>query len=161
RLFEQYRVSNDEEIFAELYRKYRDRMAAWCRSVGVPESELEDALHEAWIAVRQAAPRFRRDPGGSFHAWFCTIVLCTGRKIRDRHARRPAASGGSDNQDFLASLEQLANDSADDFRLAYLKIALNSLRQNHEDQYQAVLSKYFERRDDQEVADELGITVDA
>lgn len=77
--------------FAALYRRYRDRVLAYCwRRLGDP-AEAEDAASAIFVKALGALPAFR-DREGSFRSWLFRIAH---NEVADRHkrwARRPESS---------------------------------------------------------------------
>src|SRR6185369_9492878 len=59
------------------------------RSLGIRDSQLEDALQDVFIVVQRRLPEF--DGGAELRTWLYAIALRIARKYRDRARREPAS----------------------------------------------------------------------
>jgi RNA polymerase sigma-70 factor (ECF subfamily) len=78
--------------FDGLMRRYGVRLLGYLRSVGVPESDLEDLAQEVWVKVYAALPRWQ---DGSFRGWLFRIAHNHAEDAR-RGRRRTAVVTNSD-----------------------------------------------------------------
>ena len=79
--------AGEEEAFAELVRRYEDRLRAYARMVVRDETEAEDLTQEALVRLYRALPFFRRH--ASFSTWAFRVMnhLCLDHLRRKK--RRP------------------------------------------------------------------------
>ena len=90
----------DWERFVRLFAPLLSR---WARRLGVPATDVDDVLQEAFVLLLAKLPGFRREPGDSFRAWLWTVF-----------ARQVAAWRRRQGRDGLLSDEQLAALAAPD-----------------------------------------------
>jgi RNA polymerase sigma-70 factor, ECF subfamily len=122
--------------FRELVRRYQGRVLGVCvRAAATPE-EGRDLAQEAFVALWQAAPRYR--PSGSFPAFLFTIVrnqLRSAARRRGRLARAVRAPETAPDPAGAEPLERLL--AAEDERR--LRLALAALDEVHR---QAILLRF-------------------
>lgn len=75
-------AAGDEQAFATLVRRHKDRLYRLLRRYTDDADEAYEAVHEAFIAAWGAFKRY--DPNRSFGAWLRTIAI---NKARDRGRR--------------------------------------------------------------------------
>lgn len=84
--------SEDPHEFAEIYRRYHDRVWRTLVCLGVPASGIDDALQDVFLVVHQR--RGNRDEYHSFISWIYAIarrVAWRHRRTNDRIDRKLAA----------------------------------------------------------------------
>lgn len=155
--------ARDPDAWRRLVHLYGPLVYRWCRQAGLRESDAADVGQEVFLAVSRAVAAFRRDrEGDSFRAWLKTI---TRNKIRDFARRMPAGGegeGGSEAQArLLAAAEaETEDDSAD--RLLVLSQAVEAHLADHKEQTRrAFVRIVIGKQDPAEVAQELGLTLNA
>lgn len=101
------RVRQQEpRAWSRLVYLYGPVVYAWCRRVGLQDSDAEEVGQEVFRAVASGIERFRRESGSdTFRGWLWGIAQ---NKLKDhwrRQSKQPAALGGSSAQ---KRFEQLA-----------------------------------------------------
>src|SRR3954451_19748614 len=74
---------------ATVYEAYFRYVWRCLRSLGVRDSQLEDALQDVFIVVQRRLPEF--DGRAAVRTWLYAIALRIARKYRDRARREPAS----------------------------------------------------------------------
>jgi RNA polymerase sigma factor (sigma-70 family) len=97
----------DKNAADELFRRYLTRMAHWCRRLGVPASEIDDAVNEACRNIVEGLNSYDRSRG-SFQAW-CRRVTRNAAISLYRKARRHDKG----RQDEAVPLDQQPDDATD------------------------------------------------
>src|SRR6478736_6482237 len=92
---------------ATVYEAYFRYVWRCLRSLGVRDSQLEDALQDVFIVVQRRLPEF--DGRAAVRTWLYAIALRVARKYRER-ARRALASLDDDKREIfvLARVEQMS-----------------------------------------------------
>lgn len=167
------------QAWSTLSRNYGRLVIFWCRRRNnLSWEDTEEVLQEVLKAVFTNIANFRKDRNvGTFRGWLKTI---TDNKIRDllrRRRGRAQAAGGSDAQHFLDQLpapwaavtdrslhdETSVSEDDDQQDLAFLLRTLLDAARHHfsEKSWTAFWMAEVEGRPRREVADELGMTVQA
>jgi RNA polymerase sigma-70 factor (ECF subfamily) len=98
------------EAWERLAELYGPLVYRWCRLAGVRSDEAPDVVQEVFAALAVGIGNFRRDrPGDNFRAWLAGIAR---HKIADHFRRRqgrPEARGGTDAQQQLLEVPELAD----------------------------------------------------
>lgn len=128
----------DPDAWKEFVEMYSPMVMAWCREMGLAESDASDALQEVLIKLLKVMQNFRYDPSrGNFRSWLKTV---TSNLVRDlKRAEKPGDYGSGDSriQQYLAQIK----DSA----------AFNNLSRLLELQYQEELLELASKRIQQRV----------
>ena len=74
---------------ATVYEAYFRYVWRCLRSLGVRDSQLEDALQDVFIVVQRRLPEF--DGRAAVRTWLYAIALRVARKYRERARREPAS----------------------------------------------------------------------
>ena len=159
--------TQDPEAWERLVRLYGPVVYLWSRRSGLPAEDAADIVQEVFTAVANRVANFRRDrPGDTFRGWLRVI---TRNKIRDQFRDRkdqPQAVGGTDAQQrwtqLPGPLEQDQDDQQSDVEDILSRRALDLVRPQFEDHtWQAFWRLTVDERTGAEVAEELGMTVQA
>jgi RNA polymerase sigma-70 factor (ECF subfamily) len=82
---------------ATVYEAYFRYVWRCLRSLGVRDSQLEDALQDVFIVVQRRLPEF--DGRAAVRTWLYAIALRVARKYRERARREPASLEAAREQD--------------------------------------------------------------
>jgi len=112
---------------ATIYEAYFRYVWRCLRSLGVRDSQLEDALQDVFIVVQRRLPEF--DGRAAVRTWLYAIALRVARKYRDRARREPTSLEAAREDDpELASAHDGGRDSElGSERLLLARRALSSL----------------------------------
>jgi RNA polymerase sigma-70 factor, ECF subfamily len=160
--------SRRPEAWLRLVELYAPLVYQWCRQSSLQPEDAADVGQEVFAAVDRGIAEFRRErPGDSFRGWLWTI---TRNKIRDhfrRHNKEHVqAQGGSAAQQRLAEIPDqpptAAPSAGADGDHALERRALELVRATVEERtWQAFLRVTVDRQTPADVADELGMSVQA
>jgi RNA polymerase sigma-70 factor (ECF subfamily) len=90
-------AQRDRAAFGTLYRRYLDRVYAYCFYLLGDHHDAEDVTERTFLAALAALHRFRERPGSSFRAWLFRIAhneLANAVRGRSRRRRRVLPLGG-------------------------------------------------------------------
>ena len=76
-------VRGDRRAFAVLVRRHEAKLVQTARGFGLPESDVEDVVQEAFVAAWQRLADY--DPGRPFRPWLFRIAV---NKMRDQRRHR-------------------------------------------------------------------------
>jgi RNA polymerase sigma-70 factor (ECF subfamily) len=112
---------------ATVYEAYFRYVWRCLRSLGVRDSQLEDALQDVFIVVQRRLPEF--DGRAAVRTWLYAIALRIARKYRDRARQEPASLEAAREHDpELSSAQQASGDGEHEReRLLLARRALSSL----------------------------------
>jgi RNA polymerase sigma factor (sigma-70 family) len=149
-----------EIAWTEFRRRYAPIIAGFARNLGVPPQEVDDLIQNVLTAFYAAQPRFTYDPSrGRFRGYLKT---CVTHLLSHRKDRRLQLDGRSVDQIDVAdeSVEKAWNDA---WEREHLHRAVESLRRQFDDspKFQAFYRVSIEGRPPAEVADALGMSLDA
>lgn len=140
----------DREIFAELMRRYEQKLLRYIRRIaGVNHEESEDILQESFIKMYQNLNGF--DTGLKFSSWAYRIthnqVISTFRKNR---ARPQTTTIDSELMETLASDLNSARETDQKLLRERIESALTGLEAKYRE---VIVLKYFEEKDYREISD--------
>src|SRR6478609_5266999 len=112
---------------ATVYEAYFRYVWRCLRSLGVRDSQLEDALQDVFIVVQRRLAEF--DGRAALRTWLYAIALRVARKYRERARRDPASLDAAREQDpeIYAASEASGDREAQNERLLLARRALASL----------------------------------
>jgi RNA polymerase sigma-70 factor (ECF subfamily) len=112
---------------ATVYEAYFRYVWRCLRSLGVRDSQLEDALQDVFIVVQRRLPEF--DGRAAVRTWLYAIALRIARKYRERARREPDSLEAARERDpELAAPREPSRDSAHESeRLVLARRALSAL----------------------------------
>lgn len=166
-LLEILRDQPDEAHWRRLVDLYSPLIAGWLRAYAAPTSDADDLVQEVLLVVVRRLPEFQRRPQiGAFRCWLRTI---TANCLRDFWRARRIHPQGTGHDDFQRILEQLADSSSglsrqwdDEHDRVVTQRLLAALRPTfQESTWRAFAGTALEGRSPDEVAAELGVTVNA
>lgn len=110
---------------ATVYEAYFRYVWRCLRSLGVRDSQLEDALQDVFIVVQRRLPEF--DGRAAVRTWLYAIALRIARKYRERARREPTSLEAAREHDpELATVQETSGEHESE-RLALAHRALASL----------------------------------
>lgn len=117
-------IRGDQRAFARLVERYAGGLMQTARTLGLPESDIEDAVQETFVAAWRNLGQY--DPGRPFRGWLFRVGI---NKIRDigryRRVRRFLfGAGGLDD----AEVQSLADEAPDPARQALATQQLKQVR---------------------------------
>jgi RNA polymerase sigma-70 factor (ECF subfamily) len=126
------------------------------RSLGIRDSQLDDALQDVFIVVQRRLPEF--DGRAELRTWLYAIALRIARKYRDRARREPASLEAARERDpELPAAADLSSESAlEQERLTLARRALSSL---DDDKREIFVLARVEQMSAPEIAGVLGIPI--
>jgi RNA polymerase sigma factor (sigma-70 family) len=98
----------DEQAWAEFVRRYRSKITAWCRELGLQEADAEDVTQIVLLKLTDKMRQFRYDPARSFRAWLKTVTQHAWSDFVTSQ-RRLAGSGDTRILQMLEALEARAD----------------------------------------------------
>jgi RNA polymerase sigma-70 factor, ECF subfamily len=112
---------------ATVYEAYFRYVWRCLRSLGVRDSQLEDALQDVFIVVQRRLPEF--DGRAAVRTWLYAIALRVARKYRERARREPASleAAREANPELAMSLEASGDQEHESDRLVLARRALSAL----------------------------------
>jgi RNA polymerase sigma-70 factor (ECF subfamily) len=92
-------AEGDQQALAELYERHRSALLRFLTHLSRDPVHAEDAVHEVFLRVWRAAPRY--EPRARFTTWLFQIAKNLWLTERDKRRRRPALGidgpGGDDD----------------------------------------------------------------
>lgn len=112
---------------ATVYEAYFRYVWRCLRSLGVRDSQLEDALQDVFIVVQRRLAEF--DGRAAVRTWLYAIALRVARKYRDRARREPASleAAREDDPEFSSPHQSSDDGELETERLALARRALSAL----------------------------------
>jgi RNA polymerase sigma-70 factor (ECF subfamily) len=150
--------------FVELYGSL---VYGFARQRGLQDADAADLTQEVFLAVAQAAGRWKYDPQqGSFRGWLYGITRNKIAKFLQRRRSQPVGSGGSNAH---RRLDEQPDPEADpkeaweqEFQQQLFRMAADHVRENFAPTtWQAFWRTAVEGKSGAEVAAELGMSVGA
>lgn len=143
------------ERFVELYTPL---MVAWCRQLRMPDADAADFIQEVFLVLIEKLPTFQYDPGRSFRAWLKTILMNSWRN----HLRHKNRAGELAEPDEVADTDPALLREESEHRSYLVQRALDLMSTDFEPAtWKACWEFVVNSRPAQDVADELGLTVNA
>ena len=123
------------------------------RSLGVRDSQLEDAHQDVFIVVQRRLPEF--DGGVELRTWLYAIALRIARKYRDRARREPASlEAERERTPELPAAPEGTDTALESERLALARRALSAL---DDDKREVFVLARVEQMSAPEIAEVIGI----
>lgn len=159
-LLERIRTDASATVWDKFVDLYSPLLVAWARRSGVGEHDVPDLVQDVFVALVEALPRFRYDPGKSFRAWLKTVLLNTWRKHRLK-ANRTRTAADAELDAVPDTDPRLEIDEAE-YRRHLVGRALRMMQADFEPvTWRACWEYVVEGRPPDDVAAELGISVNA
>ncbi|MCR9202103.1 MAG: sigma-70 family RNA polymerase sigma factor [Planctomycetaceae bacterium] len=166
-LLNQLQDASTPHAWDRLQRIYEPLIRKWLRAYDIQESDAEDLLQETLLAISKDIGAFDHNGrAGAFRAWVKGILVNRLRKFWRSRDRGPSVQGGSDMQRRLAELDDPSSgvtliwNKEHDERV--LRELLAMVKPHFtESTWLAFCGTTFEGRKPQQVAGELGISLNA
>ena len=166
-LLERLRDRADAEAWQRLVDLYRPLLTGWLRRHALQVADVDDLVQEVLATVASEAPRFRHSGRpGAFRHWLRTILVNRLREFWRARRLRPAATGDSDFVQMLDQLEDADSGLSHLWEQEHDQHVARRLLDMIEPQFapstwQAFRRVVVEGRDEETVAAELGLSVNA
>ncbi len=154
------RQSDDNEAWDRFVRIYTPLLIEWAQGIGLAANDVDDLVQDVLTVLLRELPNFEYDSDKSFRAWLRTIATNRGRDFlrrRNRGARAVEAgildNQSPDNHDSFAEAEYAQHIVGRALELMQAEFA--------ESTWRACWECVFNDRAAADVADQLGITVNA
>jgi RNA polymerase sigma-70 factor (ECF subfamily) len=166
-LLEHLRGEPDGEAWARLVDLYTPLLRGWLGRHGLQACDVEDLVQDVLAVVVRELPHFRHNRRtGAFRRWLRTILVHRLRDFWRARRSRPRPTGGSE---LLYLLEQLSDPDNDLSRLwdeEHDQYVIRRLLEQIQSEvapstWQAFRRVVVEGRDEETVAAELGLSVNA
>jgi RNA polymerase sigma-70 factor (ECF subfamily) len=159
----------DEEAWRRFFHLYGPLVHDWCRGAGLRTEDAADVCQEVLRSVARGITSFQRPNspgGGAFRGWLRAVTRNAVHDHFRKRARQPQAVGGSDAQERLQDLPELAPDDSAEFpdneRVGIVRRALELVHTEFAEQtWKSFLAVAIEGQPAPDVAKELGMTVSA
>ena len=148
-----------EASWARFVQLYTPLLFHWARKLGLSAEDAADLVQEVLTLLVQKLPEFRYDAHKSFRGWLRTVTLNKWRDFRRLRRLPVAAAGGvveAEAADNAVAFEEA------EYRQHIVKQALQLMQTEFEPTtWKACWEYMIADRPAQEVAQELGLTVNA
>ncbi len=159
-------ASPTEGDWKQLLDVYGPLLRGWLTRLGVPSADHDDLIQEVLMVVVREVADFERRRPGAFRGWLRTIL---GNRVRDYFRARSSHAVATGGTDAGARLEELADPESALSRLWDREhdehVAARALARVRVDftevTWEAFTRHALDGRPAQEVADELGISLNA
>lgn len=158
-LLDQLKRPAGQNAWDRFVQLYTPLLYLWARRLGARDQEADDLVQDVFTILVQKLPQFVYNRDKRFRGWLWTITLNKWREQRRQPARDQAAGDalndlpGPDNHQEVEDAE---------YRQYIARRALELMRSDfQESTWQACWELVVERRPAQNVADELGLGIDA
>ncbi len=153
--------SASSEDWSEFIALYTPLLYHWARQLGVENDAAADLLQDVFVKLLPELPRFRYDPNQRFRGWLWTVFKSQWL-MRKRQVTRQGQSLGPEILDNLGKLDNIPGWEQEEYRDLVMAPALRLVQAEfHATTWQACWAVTVEERPPAEVADELGMTVNA
>lgn len=159
-LLQQLRSTQNSIAWADFAQIYTPLVYHWVADLAIPAADRNDVVQDVFVVLLHKLPNFQYDVQGSFRAWLRTITIHKARDlIRKKHRKVEPK--------FFENLDAIQAHDSDrlteqEYRRYVADAALKLMRQYFsETTWQACWKHVAEGRPAQEVADELGISINA
>jgi RNA polymerase sigma-70 factor (ECF subfamily) len=166
-LLERLRGQPGGDDWRRLFELYTPLLHAWAGRHGVQRADADDLVQEVLAVLVRELPHFEhnRRPG-AFRRWLRTVLAHRLRDFWRARAHRPEAAGGSDVLRRLAELEDPASGLSRLWDEEHDRHVVRKLLERIEGEvapstWQAFRRVALEGRDEETVAVELGLSVNA
>ncbi len=155
-----------ETDWRRLHDLYRPLMLRWTARAGVPLTDADDLAQDVMVVVVAEVGAFVHRGDGAFRAWLRGILANRLKEFFRLRDRRPVATGDGDFQDLLGELECPGSslsklwDREHDHHVAG-QLMLRVQGDFAPNTWRAFRSQVLDGRSAQQVADELGLSLNA
>jgi RNA polymerase sigma-70 factor (ECF subfamily) len=159
-LLEKLKLPRAEAAWSRFAELYTPLFFFWARRLGLQEQDAADLVQEVFTVLIKTMPAFSYDQSKSFRGWLRTVFHNKWRE-RNRHAPRPAVAGGS-AVDVIPCPDAVSALSETEFQQQLSIRALELMQAEFQPTtWRACWEHVVCGREPAEVAEELGITVNA
>jgi RNA polymerase sigma-70 factor (ECF subfamily) len=95
----------DQDAWCLFEKRYRPRIYAWCRELGLQEADALDVTQEVHLKLVSSMRNFAYDPSRSFRGWLRTLTQHAWSDFLDSRRRALQGSGDSAILDRLKTVE--------------------------------------------------------
>src|SRR5262249_23350185 len=99
------RDPTDQAAWGEFVEHYGRQIYRWCRQWQLQDADAEDVTQDILVKLARKLRDFDYDASRSFRGWLKTVAHHAWRDFADARSRRQAASGDSEVQELLHTLE--------------------------------------------------------
>ena len=166
-LLERLRDPDQSDSWDRLVSLYTPLIARWLRNYEVQKSDADDLLQEVLLAVSKDIKAFEhRGRVGAFRSWLKKILMNRLRKHWRTRDRNPKPKGDSDMDARIAELSDPNSELSQRWNREHDQYVLRQLLELTEPNFapttwRAFLRVTFDRAKPQDVAEELGITLNS
>jgi RNA polymerase sigma-70 factor (ECF subfamily) len=152
---------SDEEAWRRFAALYSPLLFYWLQRLGCPTSDASDLVQDVLIEVFRNIDRYRKEPGKRFRGWLWTVTRNKWRERLRRDSGSPRAGIEFDGE--VADPRSDLDDWIDaNYQKYVIDRALRLMKNDFEETtWQACWDHVVEGRDPSEVAQALGMTVNA
>ncbi|QDU28367.1 RNA polymerase sigma factor RpoE [Anatilimnocola aggregata] len=153
---------SDQAAWSRFVDLYTPLLLAWCKRLGLSDADSADLMQTVFVTLCEKLPAFRYDPAHSFRAWLKTVLLNSWRnQARKQRSGTPGAAAALDPDQLPDTDPRLQLDEAE-YRSHLVRRALAMIQEQFEPTTARACWEFVvEERPAQEVADELGISVNS
>lgn len=153
-LLEKLTLPQAEEPWRRFVDLYTPLFFHWLKKMNIPTTETSDLLQEVFMLLYRKLPEFHRNKHGHFHGWLHTVIRNKALEWR-RKVDHQAVNWHSDVYD----VSEPALDD-DEYRQYLINRLLQLMKDGFPEQtWRACWENVVEGRSAEDVARELGITV--
>lgn len=117
---------SEQSDWDEFVERYGRHIYRWCRQWKLQDADAEDVTQNILVKLTQNLRAFAYDPSRSFRGWLKTVAHNAWRDFEDSRRRAQPATGDSQIQDLMLSVEareDLAQKLEEAFDLELLEAA--------------------------------------
>jgi RNA polymerase sigma-70 factor (ECF subfamily) len=96
---------SDQASWQEFVEQYGRHVYRWCRQWKLQDADAEDVTPTILAKLAEKLGDFQYDPSRSFRGWLKTVAHHAWRDFVDARQRAPMATGDSNIQEMLCTLE--------------------------------------------------------
>ncbi len=165
-LLDQLKTGGDELTWRRLVDFYSPLIRGWLLRYGMSSQDAEDISQDVMAVVVRRIKEFDRQRTGSFRSWLRSITVNCVRDFLRKRRRRPLVTGGQDLQRMLDELADPQSGLSGIWNQQHDQYVLDRLLEQIKPSFAANTWTAFQRltidgASAQEVADELGVTVNS
>ena len=152
----------DQEAWGRFVELYTPLLLNWCQRIGLSDADAADLMQTVFVTLYEKLPEFQYDATRSFRGWLKTVLMNSWRnQARKQRRGTPGAQGSLDPDSIPDTDPRLQLDEAE-YRSHLVRRALTLMHESFEPStVKACWEFVVHDRPAQEVAEELGLTVNA
>ena len=166
-LLDRLQNHDDPETWDRLVSLYAPLLRGWLRKYEVQDSDVDDLVQEVLLAVSKDLKSFQHQGNpGAFRSWLRTILVNRLRHFWRARGHRPVAGGDSDLDRRIKELEDPASQLSQIWNRQHDRHVMQQLLLLVEPHFETATWQAFYRtalegKSPQQVADDLGLTLNA